>query len=60
MAHYWDWVENGNQDAIKKVLIYNEDDCLAMHHVHKALAAQEPLSMERARILIESGATTAI
>ena len=60
MAHYWDWVENDNQDAIKKVLIYNEDDCLAMHRVHKALAAREPLSLERAKELIESGATTVV
>ena len=60
MAHYWDWVENNNQEAIKKVLIYNEDDCLAMHRVHKALSAREPLSLERARELIESGATEAL
>ncbi|MFA6584717.1 MAG: TM0106 family RecB-like putative nuclease, partial [Elusimicrobiaceae bacterium] len=41
MVYYWDWLK-GNEEAIKKVLIYNEDDCVSMHVVDQALEKIDP------------------
>ncbi len=37
MVLYWEWVEDGDQKKIDKVIRYNEDDCLAMVHVDQAI-----------------------
>lgn len=44
MVYYWDWLE-GDKEAIGKVLMYNEDDCVAMLQVDKALSP--PPQLER-------------
>ncbi|GEM_PF-5540704 len=36
MVLYWEWL-GGREEAIGKVLTHNEDDCLAMVHVHRAI-----------------------
>jgi uncharacterized protein len=38
MVCYWDYLENRDLFAIDRALIYNEDDCMAMWHVDRALA----------------------
>ncbi|NLO92121.1 MAG: TM0106 family RecB-like putative nuclease [Elusimicrobia bacterium] len=58
MAYYWDWISNNNEDAIKKVLVYNEDDCLAMHHIHRSLAQNGHFSIVQALEKINSGRTS--
>ena len=37
MVYYWEWLESGDDELINKVLTYNEDDCIAMYHVDKAV-----------------------
>lgn len=37
MVLYWDWLKDPKQELIDKVIRYNEDDCLAMLHIDKAL-----------------------
>lgn len=37
MVLYWDWLKNNERSLIEKVLLYNEDDCLAMLYVVKEL-----------------------
>ncbi|MDD4003677.1 MAG: TM0106 family RecB-like putative nuclease [Elusimicrobiaceae bacterium] len=44
MVFYWDWLK-GNEDSIKKVLMYNEDDCVSMAVLDKALEAAEPAAV---------------
>jgi len=41
MVYYFEWLK-GQEEAIGKVLIYNEDDCVAMLKVHDALNAAKP------------------
>ncbi len=41
MVLYWEWLEDGDETKIAKVICYNEDDCRAMDHVHRALAGLE-------------------
>jgi len=36
MIYYWDWL-SGTQNVFQKVLMYNEDDCVAMLHVQQYL-----------------------
>ncbi len=38
MVCYWDYLESGNESAINRALMYNEDDCRAMWHVDLELA----------------------
>ncbi len=40
MTYYWDWLA-GDSKAIEKVLAYNEDDCVAMVHIDRALSPKE-------------------
>jgi len=40
MVYYWDWLK-GNENAIKKVLMYNEDDCVSMAVLDRALETAE-------------------
>jgi uncharacterized protein len=44
MVYYWDWLA-GDEAAIQKALVYNEDDCVAMLHIENVLRGQEPLPM---------------
>jgi predicted RecB family nuclease len=44
MTYYWDWL-SGNKEIIKKVLIYNEDDCYAMAHIDQFLQKTKPLKL---------------
>jgi uncharacterized protein len=37
MVLYWEWLEDQDPRKIEKVVTYNEDDCLAMVHVDKAV-----------------------
>ncbi len=37
MVCYWDFLDGVDPSAIKKAILYNEDDCLAMWHVDIAL-----------------------
>lgn len=43
MAYYWHWLEKGDEKSIKKVLSYNEDDCLAMLEVDQYLEKTKPV-----------------
>lgn len=45
MVFYWDWLK-GNENAIKKVLMYNEDDCVSMAVLDKALEAADVARVE--------------
>lgn len=42
MALYLDYLENGNEEAMRKILTYNEDDCKAMWFVDDALTTLFP------------------
>lgn len=33
MTYYWDYVQNSDEVALRKVLDYNEDDCVAMKRI---------------------------
>ena len=37
MICYWDYLEGRDKSTIDKAILYNEDDCLAMWHVDRAL-----------------------
>lgn len=37
MVLYWDWLKNPDQKIIQKVLVYNEDDCVAMAYIDEKL-----------------------
>ena len=37
MVYFTKWLNEGNEEALKKVLMYNEDDCIAMLKVELAL-----------------------
>ena len=37
MVYFTKWLNEGNEEALKKVLMYNEDDCVAMLKVELAL-----------------------
>lgn len=37
MVLYWEYLETGDESKIKKVLDYNEDDCVAMAHADQAI-----------------------
>lgn len=37
MVLYWDWLREGKQELIDKVLKYNEDDCIAMAYIDERL-----------------------
>ncbi|MGB2579220.1 uncharacterized protein AAIR98_001139 [Elusimicrobium simillimum] len=41
MVHYVNWVKTGNQELIDKVLMYNEDDCVAMLYLENKLREAE-------------------
>ncbi|MFH1619348.1 MAG: TM0106 family RecB-like putative nuclease, partial [bacterium] len=45
MVFYWDWLASGDGEAIRKVLDYNEDDCVAMVKVDQALSSIKPEAM---------------
>ena len=44
MALYWQYLDSGglNEEARRKIVIYNEDDCRATMHIFDWLLAQEP------------------
>lgn len=37
MVCYWDYLDGSDNSVIRKAIIYNEDDCLAMWHVDQEL-----------------------
>lgn len=37
MVCYWEYLDSGNDSAIRRALVYNEDDCRAMWHVDREL-----------------------
>ena len=37
MVLYWEWLADGDQRKIEKVVTYNEDDCIAMARVDETL-----------------------
>jgi uncharacterized protein len=39
MVLYWEWLEDQIPEKIERVIRYNEDDCMAMVHVDKAIAS---------------------
>ena len=39
MVLYWEWLQDRDPAKIKRVALYNEDDCRAMAHVDRALGA---------------------
>jgi len=42
MVCYWDWLA-GDEQAIKKALDYNEDDCYSMLHIDQTLEKLQPV-----------------
>ncbi|WP_424244517.1 uncharacterized protein Dip510_001768 [Elusimicrobium posterum] len=41
MVYYTNWIKTGHQELIDKVLMYNEDDCIAMLYLDEKLQAAE-------------------
>ena len=38
MVLYWEWLAEGDDEKIRRIATYNEDDCRAMAHVDRALS----------------------
>jgi uncharacterized protein len=45
MVYYWDWLAGGGDEALQKVLLYNEDDCYSMLHVDLELQKIDPVKL---------------
>lgn len=46
MVYFTNWLKTGNDELIKKVLMYNEDDCKAMLHLEEALKKADVLKLK--------------
>ena len=45
MVYFTNWLKTGNEDLLKKVLMYNEDDCKAMLDLETRLQAADVLEI---------------
>lgn len=39
MVYYWNWLSDGVNEKIEKVIMYNTDDCVALKHIVEKLQA---------------------
>ncbi len=46
MVYFTQWLKTGNEDLLKKVLMYNEDDCKAMLFLEEKLKAAKVLNLK--------------
>lgn len=46
MVYFTNWLKTGNDDLLKKVLMYNEDDCVAMLYLEDKLKTAEVLDFK--------------
>lgn len=46
MVYFTSWLKNGNDELLKKVLMYNEDDCKAMLDLENKLKAADVLKLK--------------
>lgn len=46
MVYFTNWLKTGNEDLLKKVLMYNEDDCKAMLDLETQLQAADVLEIQ--------------
>lgn len=47
MVYFTNWLKTGNDDLLKKVLMYNEDDCVAMLYLEDKLKEAEVLHFKK-------------
>jgi len=47
MVYFVNWLRTGNEDLLKKVLMYNEDDCKAMWVLEDALKKADVLEIKK-------------
>ena len=47
MVYFTSWIKTGNEELLKKVLMYNEDDCVAMLDLENKLKAAEVLHLKK-------------
>ena len=46
MVYFTNWLKTGNEELLKKVLMYNEDDCIAMLYLEDKLKQAEVLDLK--------------
>ena len=46
MVYFTNWLKTGNEDLLKKVLMYNEDDCKAMLYLENKLKGADVLKLK--------------
>jgi uncharacterized protein YprB with RNaseH-like and TPR domain len=44
MVCYWDYLDSKEKGEINKAVLYNEDDCVAMWHIHQELTKRLALA----------------
>lgn len=47
MVYFTSWLKTGNDELLKKVLMYNEDDCKAMLYLQEKLEMAEVLDLKK-------------